>query len=246
MINITKIQHRVAIKFETFQKLLLSKFAKKIDQEANSFNRLLINAKQILEMPLTFHDSTEQLTSGIDGYLKYQNSLQSWNFLLETFQLVQSFLMKHRFKFPNDWLYTEQLENNISMVQALVAKKSLLIEENLEIVTSKIKAEALKINDSINSLNQNWQSKKPIAGNLNPSVAMMDLDNFQMHFSKLTAYVESLINISNHLDIHIVPFEKSLNRLSYFLRKDKKDLRTDTFQQTFPKHILFHVFLILF
>lgn len=47
------------------------------------------------------------------------------------------------------------------MVQALVAKKSLLIEENLEIVTSKIKAEALKINDSINSLNQNWQSKNP-------------------------------------------------------------------------------------
>ena len=91
MINITKIQHRVAIKFETFQKLLLSKFSKKIDQEANSFNRLLINAKQILEMPLTFHDSTEQLTSGIDSYLKYQNSLQSWNFLLETFQLVQSF-----------------------------------------------------------------------------------------------------------------------------------------------------------
>lgn len=207
VINITKIQHRVAIKFETFQKLLLSKFSKKIDQEANSFNRLLINAKQILEMPLTFHDSTEQLTSGIDSYLKYQNSLQSWNFLLETFQLVQSFLMKHRFKFPNDWLYTEQLENNISMVQALVAKKSLLIDENLEIVTSKIKAEALKVNDSINSLNQNWQSKKPIAGNLNPSVAMMDLDNFQMHFSKLTTYVESMMNISNHLDIHIVPFE---------------------------------------
>ena len=36
---------------------------------------------------------------------------------------------------------------------------------------------------------------------------MMDLDNFQMHFSKLTTYVESMMNISNHLDIHIVPFE---------------------------------------
>ena len=30
VINITKIQHRVAIKFETFQKLLLSKFSKKL------------------------------------------------------------------------------------------------------------------------------------------------------------------------------------------------------------------------
>ena len=91
MINITKIQHRVAIKFETFQKLLLSKFSKKIDQEANSFNRLLINAKQILEMPLTFHDSTEQLTSGIDSYLKYQNSLQSWNFCWRLFNWYKVF-----------------------------------------------------------------------------------------------------------------------------------------------------------
>ena len=41
----------------------------------------------------------------------------------------------------------------------LLLPKSLLIDENLEIVTSKIKAEALKVNDSINSLNQNWQSK---------------------------------------------------------------------------------------
>ena len=87
-------------------------------------------------MPLTFHDSTEQLTSGIDSYLKYQNSLQSWNFCWRLFNWYKVF-DETQIQIPNDWLYTEQLENNISMVQALVAKKVYSLTKILKLLLLK-------------------------------------------------------------------------------------------------------------
>ena len=44
-INFAKVQNRVALKFDEFQKLLLHKFAIKAQTEFVAFNRQLLNAK---------------------------------------------------------------------------------------------------------------------------------------------------------------------------------------------------------
>ncbi|RCK58006.1 Dynein heavy chain, cytoplasmic [Candida viswanathii] len=220
-IDFVKVQNRVALKFDGFQKELLNKFAEKAQSEFAAFNRSLANAKSTLEVPVHFHGTVESLISNIDNYLKFNTSIESWEASLVTYSRMQSFLMRYRFKFPVDWLYVEQLENNISMVRILLQKKKQIIDENLEILDSKVKSETAKINDSIASLSKDWQTKKPIGGNLNPALAMVDLDNFQKRFGKLHAYVESVHNISEHFSISIPPFEDTAVALD-----EIKDLRT--------------------
>lgn len=220
-INFAKVQNRVALKFDEFQKLLLHKFAIKAQTEFVAFNRQLLNAKKILEVPLQFHGTIENLVSNIDHYLNFNASFVSWKSTLETLSKIQIFLMRYRYKFPVEWLYVEQLENNISMVQTLLDKKKLLIEENLEVLASKIKSEAAKANDSVNSLGKEWQVKKPIGGSLNPGIAMVDLGNFEKRFGKLHGYIESIGNISKHFNISIPSFEDTLVSL-----EEIKDLKS--------------------
>ena len=161
---------------------------------------------KILEMPLQFHGTVENLVSNIDHYLNFNASFVSWKSTLETLSKIQIFLMRYRYKFPVEWLYVEQLENNISMVQTLLDKKKLLIEENLEVLASKIKSEAAKANDSVNSLGKEWQVKKPIGGSLNPGIAMVDLGNFEKdlaNYMGISSPLEIFPNISTYLFLRL-------------------------------------------
>ncbi|EMG45477.1 ro-1 Dynein heavy chain [Candida maltosa Xu316] len=206
-IDFSKIQNRVSMKFDVFEKQVLLEFANKVHSDSSSFNRSLINAKETLEIPIHFHEKTETLTSNIDNYLKFFKCLSEWKVEVETYANIQKFLTRQRYKFSIDWIYVEQLENNLSMVQALLERKKGIIEENIEVLGSKLISETAKINDSIKLLNENWKIKRPIAGNLNPSVAMMDLDNSQKQYGKLDKSMNSISNICLHFGISVESFE---------------------------------------
>ncbi|KAG7660522.1 DYN1 [[Candida] subhashii] len=203
IVDFGKVQNRVTLKFDAFQKQLLNKFSKKLESESTLFNHQLVSGRETLEVPLSFHLNSKKLISNIDNHFGYKQRLEDWNQKLVSFRQIQNYLFRHRFKFPPDWMYTEQLENNLSMVASLIERKDKLIEEHLEIISSKVKAEATKVNDSIKSLSQEWATKKPISGNLNPSLAIVDLDNFQTLFTKLETQSKSLLNVSTSLNISI-------------------------------------------
>ncbi|RLV89834.1 Dynein heavy chain cytoplasmic [Spathaspora sp. JA1] len=208
VINFTKVQNRVTLKFDKFQKELLNQFAKKFLDESTNFNRVLSSTVESLQHSINFNLTSTKLISMIDNFLQRKKQLYNdWNEKAELYKKIQEYLYRQRYKFPGEWLYVEQLESNLSMVNALIERNQKVIDDNYEIISSKIKAEAVKLNDSISTLYRKWSTHKPITGNLSPSFAIVELGNFQKQFINLETNTNSILNVSKLLDITIISID---------------------------------------
>ncbi|EGW31386.1 cytoplasmic dynein heavy chain [Spathaspora passalidarum NRRL Y-27907] len=204
IINFSKVQNRVALMFDKFQKELLNQFAKKFSVESNIFNRALSSSIGSLEEAMHFNLNSTKLIVLIDSYLKNKQLFNEWEEQIKLFNQIQNFLFRQRYKFPSGWLYVEQLESHLSMVLTLIQRKQKLIDDNYEIIVSKIKAEAIKLNDSVHALYRKWSTHKPITGNLSPAFAMVELENFQKQFANLELNTKAILNVAVLLDIAII------------------------------------------
>ncbi|CAI5758795.1 unnamed protein product [Candida verbasci] len=214
IIEFSKIQNRVAVNFDLLKKNLLHYFQTKLSLELKQFNQQLMKTKENLEEPLQFHGDAEKLFENIDNYLSSKNNLSIWLVRTNQFHDIQKYLSNQRVKFPMDWLFTEQLQNNLSMITSLIDRKCKLIEENKEFLISKVLSESKKLNETIRSLSKDWEVKKPIAGNIIPSTALLILKTFQTKFGESHNFSNFIINTAESLDVSI-----SFEDLSYILEE---------------------------
>ncbi|KAK6455692.1 dynein heavy chain, cytosolic [Scheffersomyces xylosifermentans] len=198
-----KVSSRVNLKFDAFRNEFVQRFAKSLEDQIFSFKGEMTSAIQSLERKLSFQGDSINMIKDIDNHLEHRAKSEEYSKKVKTIKSAQSLLSSQRFKYPNNWLFVEQLENDISIILALIKQKQLFIEENADLISSKIKGEAGRMNESIRLFQKDWSMKKPIAGNLNPSFAITQLDNFSTHCNKLMGNRNSLINVARNLDISV-------------------------------------------
>ena len=184
-INFMKIQAWTSLKFDRFKKELLAIFAKTLQEKIVGMTKTVNEAKGTLSVKLDIHSQISKIVTDLDNYLTYKNQLQAWQKTLSLYKQCQLLLHKQRFKFLTEWTYTEQLEGTILSIESLLLSKEKTIEANREILVSKIVAEEKRVNDSIDTLLQEWESKKHLSKALNPSSAIKTLINFENLFSNL-------------------------------------------------------------
>jgi dynein heavy chain 1 len=184
-INFIKVQASTSLKFDRFKKQLLAKLAETLQGEITDLTRTLNEAKGTLSAKLDIHSQISKVVANLDNYLTYKNRLQEWHEKSFLFKQCQIILHKQRFNFLAEWTYTEQLESTILSIESLLLSKEKTIEENREILVSKIVAEENRVNDSIETLLQEWESKKHLSRALNPLSSIKTLVNFEDLFSNL-------------------------------------------------------------
>lgn len=195
---------RVFSKFEAWQHNFLVYFSEKLNQSMREIDFDLIRAIQILEQSFDF-SSTSKMLQFILNTNNFMQDLESlWKQLLSIFEDGQKVLTILRFKFPQDWLYAEQLENHLSEIATLITRKSATISDHLELIQPRLTLEAKRIDEAIQNLNQSWQIKKPISGDLLPNVAIETLHKFEDSCAKLELERNSLLRASQFIDLHIV------------------------------------------
>ncbi|ODV77051.1 uncharacterized protein CANTADRAFT_86169 [Suhomyces tanzawaensis NRRL Y-17324] len=202
-IDFSSVQNRVNLKFDYFQEELLKLFSTKINVETSKLSNELIKAQKSLELKLDFQVAGMILVANLDEYLQHSNQMANWTNQIEVLEGAQTLLLNQRFKFPNNWMYVEQLENLVSIVTTLLRRKLSLIEDNFEVLASKIKVEASRTSQAIDTLIKEWPVKKPVSGSLNPSVAITHLEIFEKRCRLLDKEKSSIINVSKLLDISI-------------------------------------------
>lgn len=202
-IDFAKVQSRTVMKFDNFQNTLLNKFALSFQIDLINFNNDLLNARNLLEPALNIQMMTPKLITVLENHFHYKTSINSIQEKISSFNKGQTLLQKRKFKAPQDWIFVEQLENNFSIVKTLLERKDKIIEANNEIIVSKVKSEAIKINEEIKKLIGDWFNKKPISGNLNPSNAITNLIAFEDKVGHLDKSKTSVLKISSNLKIPI-------------------------------------------
>lgn len=200
-ISSSKVQSKVNIKFDNFQGQLLSKFAEVHHSHVKEFNKTIMSSNAVLQPALSLEADTRALLSSIGDFVNAKGLLIERTQCLELLKASQALLTRQRYRFSSEWVYVEQLENNFAILVALLERKEIIINANVDLLASKLASEAKNINESTKFLVKEWSTKKPIAGNLKPSRSIQILSNFQEDFDDLEKRRKLVREISDHLNL---------------------------------------------
>lgn len=203
-IDITNVLSRVSIKFDQFQLELLKRFNTYVQEAITLLNRLLKDDQAKLEEKWSFQGSNIQLIMNLQNYYRIMVSLSKLKDEMALVQKYQRLLIKNRFNFPKNTLFVEQLQMNLSILESSMVKKQSIIDENKELILSKVKASANNCNDSIEELCTKWSTRKPTSGNIIPTRAIGDLDIFKKLCEPLVSSREAILLVADHFDISVL------------------------------------------
>ncbi|KAI5960962.1 DYN1 [Candida pseudojiufengensis] len=220
-IDSKQIQARCSILYASFKKSILLQFSKTFETEVRKLKDTILQMKIELENPLVFHEAISLILKRIGVIFEAKNKIQVWENLISSFAIIQQFMMKHKFKFGNNWIFVDQLEFILSQLKHLLKEKQTLISKDLNFITTNSESEFLKAKQSLKILRDEWNVNKPISGDLNPSDVLLLLNKYQSKYDELLAYIKTIQIIAQELKFENFNFEESLEPL-----EDMKSLQT--------------------
>lgn len=200
-ISLGQVQARVGMKFDNFQRQLISAFGDKFQESINDFDRVVSNNSK--ELSFNTLESTNfianlityiQTRANLDGEWK-----QYFQLLLDSSKVFQRF----NFKFPSGWTYVEQIENKISAITSIVDKKQHIIDENLDLIKARMISLAMELGENTVKFKDDWFIKRPISGEMNPVMVLNLLNNFSKNCTEYLKTKKDLVTISEFLKIEL-------------------------------------------
>ncbi|KAJ3322044.1 hypothetical protein HDV06_003645 [Boothiomyces sp. JEL0866] len=192
-------QQKVNLQYDTWQRDLINKFSSILGQKMQQFYSGLKNYRESLEKNLAY-STTHDLVNFL--LLIQELGSESGNFDLKMKQFYngQRILERQRFKFPQDWLYYDQIYGEHSAFKEILERKTRLIQEQIEPLKEKIFQEDQATNDQIAALLEDWNKLKPL-GDQEPSAALKILNEFEHKFTTTNKTFELLGNAKRALEI---------------------------------------------
>lgn len=200
-VSLGAVQSKVSMRFERARHDTIKRFSHVYDADIREFEKHLRTTSSSLAF-----DSMDNKNFLVNllAYFNTKDLVDSqWNKKLSLINDCFKILTDFGFKFPNKWVYPEQIENLITVIRSVVEKKKLVIDENLNFITSKVSGLSIELSENIIKLKDEWNTKKPISGDMNPILVLNSLNNFRSTVSSYMKLKQDLQFVSNKLECQI-------------------------------------------
>ncbi|CAF3632269.1 unnamed protein product, partial [Adineta steineri] len=175
IIDFSKIQTKIGVKYDNWHQDLLRKFGQIIQTVANDFHTNISEHRNNLETkslePGTLDDSVQLMDTietvretQIDNEMKIKQLLEA-----------QRLLERQRYSFPENWISVDTIKNSWTSMNDVLKQKERVMETKLDTIQEKVKVEAQTIDTKTKELLEDWSTKKPIGGDLKPRDAIRQL-----------------------------------------------------------------------
>ncbi|KAI5950644.1 DYN1 [Candida margitis] len=209
-IEVKQVSSKMSVLYETCKRDLFVEFAAKFSHIIQTLGKQIANACKRLNKRINFDRDLRQFIIELGEIISVTNEVHEWESSILLFATIEKFMMRHRFKFPLDWLCTTQLESDLSKVQALLSEKRRLVEENRELVTSGVNSECIETNRSLHELIKEWEKARPVDGDLRPATALQCLSEYQHKLNDLYSYGKLLNEVAKDMGME-QPFTQDLS-----------------------------------
>ncbi|CCD23572.1 dynein heavy chain NDAI_0B05390 [Naumovozyma dairenensis CBS 421] len=122
----------------------------------------------------------------------------------ETVQLYQSInqlLSRYRIRRPIDYIYIEQVEGDVAMLNELASRKERLLQERRTEISSLLQRESQSLKEYCQSMLEDWENKKPVADDIVPQEALAITSVFKLTFHEIQSKSELIDNASKLLSL---------------------------------------------
>ncbi|CAG8442752.1 1825_t:CDS:10 [Diversispora eburnea] len=185
LVDYGQAQSKVNAKYDAWQKEVLNKFGSKLGEFMKDFNANVSHARKDLENRSMESNSTSEAVTLITFVQELKLKVAKWNQDVDMFREGQKTLERQRYQFPSDWLYVEQIEGEWSAFNEILNRKDNAIQEQIAGLQSKIVKEDENVEAKIKEIVSEWDTKKPIQGDINPDTATNTLTIFEGRVTRL-------------------------------------------------------------
>ena len=204
-INVEQIQSSISMRYDSLEKDLLSSFSMMILTNTSQFESLIIEQRNKLER-LNVNSSTSDAIDLILLSREIAANLPLWKNHKNTLLACHTLLEEQDFTFPPEWIYSQQVENDWSSLEQILAKRQDAIQKSQEQLKNSIIKVDTKLKKDIDELSKEWEEKKPQDGTLSVDEALKLLLTFERKMNSLTEIHDKVNKGRNALLLDISSF----------------------------------------
>ncbi|KAL9108457.1 MAG: hypothetical protein Q9227_006791 [Pyrenula ochraceoflavens] len=201
IIDYEQVQTRVNSKYDQWQQEITLKFGSKLGSRVQDVFQDMSNARRELEKHSLEASSTAQAVAFITMVQQCKRKAGGWEPEVETFRQGQTALSRQRYRFPNDWIYVEQVEGEWTAFSELLERKAKVVQEQTDALRAKIMAEDGVLHNKITETVAQWNEEKPISGDVPPDHANGVLATFRSRLERLQEDFEMVSKAKEALDL---------------------------------------------
>lgn len=219
VINHRQVQHKVNMKYDTWQKESQQRFGAILLEEIRSTHTDILTAKTRLEATY-LEGATKDVISAVEYILKTRKSIEERKKLVSELDLSEKLLQKQRYQFPQDWLPVSNIISAMNDLLQIFDRRSAAMDTQIPALQSKIREEDLTVMSKTEELLQMWKTSRPVEGDRIPSDVLHDLSMMSTQVIKLQEDFERIKGAKEALGLDFV----SDDRLSY-VAQEVNDLK---------------------
>jgi dynein heavy chain 1 len=138
----------------------MNKFAETTNENLQSFFKIITDARTKLEN-CNFENPDNDLIQIITDIQEIDKNIKNWSEDLLRYKNCKNILEKQKYRFPNNFIDMDKVENEWSKLKQILEKKSRLMEDQLPTLEARVKADESRLNEKIKKLENFWSEKNP-------------------------------------------------------------------------------------
>ncbi|TXT09077.1 hypothetical protein VHUM_02551 [Vanrija humicola] len=219
VIDYANAQSKVNAKYDAWQRELLAKYGSKLGTSMKDVYAAILKARTDLETQSIEGSSTAQVVSFITFVQDLKRKVDLWGPQIEQFAAGQKTLERQRYTFPSDWLYVDLIQGEWGAFSELLKRKDDSIKEQVAGLQLKIVAEDKVLDGRIRDFISDWESHKPLQGNIKADVATNTLNVYETRLTQvqdeydLVARAKEALNLEHIKDERLKPVTEELRDL---------------------------------
>ena len=198
LINYQGVQSKVGDKYDAWHQDLLSRFCRILGGGMSEFFKKLRNARTQLEQK-SLDSETKEVVSFVTMVREIQKNFENLESELNVFKASQKLLTAQRVRFPEDWLYIDNIEGEWDAFQQILSRKAEVMDSQIPQLQKRILDEDRRIETRIKDIEIEWKKERneSLLVSTDPSEALRTLGSFELRLKTLQ---EDYLNIRNAID----------------------------------------------
>lgn len=200
-IDFRTVQVRINAKYDGWQHDIIQKFSQCLNTSMKDLCGDMENLRRDLEQQSSDAFATDQVVSTVTKVQSCTQFLTDRENDVNLFRNGQATLSRYRFRFPSNWLFIDQVENELAALKEILSKRSAVIESQIDGIRARVQSEMKRLQDRSSSLEAQWEQEKPVSGAIKPKDALKLLSRFESDTSSLLDSSTLLRKASVALDL---------------------------------------------
>ncbi|KAK0424238.1 hypothetical protein QR680_008567 [Steinernema hermaphroditum] len=226
VIDYNKVQSKVSVKYDYWHKEVLLKFGTAMGGEMATFFSQVSKWRSDLEGQSVDAGATSDSVALITFVQSLKRQVKNCQDQVDLFRTGQRLLTQHRFQFPTNWLYAENIDGEWSSFLDILHRKDSAIQSQVSNLQAKIREEDQLVEKRTVEVLEEWDKHKPNQGSLKPNEAITALKAFESKLTKLKEDRENMIKAKNALDItETIEVSQNVNKLNVAV-EELEDLKS--------------------